>query len=307
MANIMLRKETVKTVEKYTSVENANMLESKVHSLGRSTVTVTNTGVVSSGKSSLFNALLENNRFSVGAARTTLSKDVEKYTDNIELVDTPGIDVKEEDDVTALNAVCSSSIIVMVHNIKMGMLQKNEVDWLKKIAFNFHNTEEMKDRFIFVSSWIDERMAEDSYQNTIDETKKILFETMRAEVECFNVSSKLYQKGVSENKERLIDLSNVPMLKAAILHKANLYSKKYGENAAKMEAIRLCDEDSKILSDVNNKKNKEKLEIETNIKSKYDVKLNKWKSVYTRYNTMLKQLNDINNELNNYSGGMFKW
>lgn len=187
MSEIKVSKKTIETIENYVSSTTAVKISNKIDALKNKKVTITNTGVVSSGKSSLFNALLgikkdDENRFSVGAARTTMSKDIEKYSENIELIDTPGIDVKEEDDEVALNAICASSIIVMVHNIKMGMLQNNEVEWLKKITINFNGDKnQLKDRFIFVNSWIDERMMENSYQSTIDETKRILFQTLGTE------------------------------------------------------------------------------------------------------------------------------
>lgn len=153
MSEIKVSKKTIETIENYVSSTTAVKISNKIDALKNKKVTITNTGVVSSGKSSLFNALLgikkdDENRFSVGAARTTMSKDIEKYSENIELIDTPG----------------------------------NEVEWLKKITINFNGDKnQLKDRFIFVNSWIDERMMENSYQSTIDETKRILFQTLGTE------------------------------------------------------------------------------------------------------------------------------
>ena len=72
-------------------------------------ITIANTGLYSSGKSSLFNALLgrtgdNDMRFKVGAVPTTKKGDREKFTDNIDLLDTPGIDTRDShDDAEALD------------------------------------------------------------------------------------------------------------------------------------------------------------------------------------------------------------
>lgn len=305
MFDIKVSQETIETVEKYISSDTAIKVVNKIDSLKNRNVTVTNTGVVSSGKSSLFNALLgikmnDKNRFSVGAARTTMSKDIEKYSENIVLVDTPGIDVKNEDDEVALNAICASSIIVMVHNIKMGMLQNNEVEWLKKIAINFNgNKKQLKDRFIFVNSWIDERMMESSYQSTVDETKRILFETLETEVEVYNVSAKLYIKGISENKQKFIDVSNILKLKEAITKKAEFFAKNYGVSVIQNEVADLCGETSGKLRQIKVEKVKIKEEQSATEIEKFKAKKNQWNTDFKRFKDLADRYNDVVRKINN--------
>ena len=76
-------------------------------------VKIVNTGMVSSGKSSLFNILIdstEEEHFPTGAARTTTVADYFDYK-NISFIDTPGIDVRNEDvaSATALNNSATSA------------------------------------------------------------------------------------------------------------------------------------------------------------------------------------------------------
>lgn len=84
-------------------------------------IKVVNTGIVSSGKSGLFNVLLGTNdetlRFKVSVARTASIQDVESLNDWIELADSLGIDVNEEDNQTTLDSVMKSYIIVIINCI----------------------------------------------------------------------------------------------------------------------------------------------------------------------------------------------
>jgi len=304
MSNIKLNESIIKTIETYVSSDSAARIINKIDSLSNTCVTVTNTGVVNSGKSSLFNALLDNKdgyeRFSVGAARTTVSKDIERYSENIELVDTPGIDAKDEDNEVALNAVCSSSIILMVHNIKMGMLQKNEVDWIKRIALNFNIEQQIKDRFIFVNSWIDERMMEASFNNTVDETKRILFETLGTEVEVYNISTKLYKKGISENQQKFIDMSNINTLKDAIAEKADYFIKNYGTVAVKNDVAELCEDTKSKLADIRSQKHEKMIADKKAVSEQFKIRYNEWstdfklfKNLASEYNKVITQLSHL--------------
>lgn len=305
MSEINISHRTAEVIDKYISTDATAKILNKVCALDNKNVTVTNTGVVSSGKSSLFNALLgikesDAERFKIGAARTTMSKDIERYKDNIELVDTPGIDVKEEDDEVALNAICASSIIVMVHNIKMGMLQNNEVEWLKKIALNFNgDKEQLKNRFIFVNTWIDERMMEKTYQSTVNETKRILFDSLKTEVDVYNVSAKLYIQGISRNQEKFVEMSNIPTLREAIIQKADFYTNNYGLTLVKEEVTNLCNENCKILNEVKFEKKNEEERQSMDESNKFKIKLNQWNTDFKRFKDLADRYNDVVGKLNN--------
>lgn len=300
MPEVTVHAKTISAVKKYISADSADMLRNKILSLNNNRVSVTNTGVVSSGKSSLFNALLDrcdDDRFLVGSARTTIQKDIEKYSDNIDLVDTPGIDVKDEDDKNAFNAICSSSIIIMVHNIKMGMLQRNEVEWLQKISKIFRSKEELKDRFIFVCSWIDERMGDTSYDHTVEETKRILFDTMGTEVDVYCVSSKLYKQGMAENKPKFVEKSKICELKKAISDKAELYLSKYGNTAVKAEVRDICLDNSNKLTTVRNEIAAEEAEIREPIECRYNTYREQWDSCFDRFKNLRSKYIGLQNQL----------
>lgn len=130
------RKKDMEFVKKYMGDEIARRwegLEQKQNNAG--VVTIANTGLYSSGKSSLFNALLdqiENERFPVGAIPTTKAGDRERLSEYVEIIDTPGIDATYEDDEVAVNMLMESDIILITHNIKMGMLNQSEYTWICK-------------------------------------------------------------------------------------------------------------------------------------------------------------------------------
>lgn len=297
MSKYTIDNKTYDTIKKYNGEYEATLLKNKLDALENAAVTVTNTGIVSSGKSSLFNALLdrsENERFSVGAARTTVDKDTEELLPGIQLVDTPGIDVKDQDDQTALNAICASSIIIMVHNIKMGMLHQNEVDWLKNIRSSFGDLKELKDRFIFVNSWVDQRMNEKSYEDTVNETKRILYEIMgTSDIECYNVSSVLYVKGLTAGKEKLAEISGIPVLKSAIIEKAKIYSQKYGIEKKKAEFLSLADKNIEVLMRNRKDKNIEKYSISKRVEREFNLKKQKWENALTEYKEVMNEYRKI--------------
>jgi len=291
---------TIGTVKKYISSEAAEKYRIKAEALNHKKVTVTNTGVVSSGKSSLYNALLDCNkddRFPVGAARTTVSKDSELLEEDIELVDTPGIDVKVEDDRAALNAIYASSIVIMVHNIKTGMLHKSEANWLRELASNYKSKSEIRDRVIFVCSWIDERMMDTGYQDVIAESKRIAFESLGTEVDVYCVSAKLYRMGVEKQLQKMIDISGIPELKAAIVNKSKSYSEKYGTSLVKKEIAEMCRKDSDALAAVEQNKKNEAKSKKDSIHTEYLSQYKKWNNVYEKYRRENTKYKELGNQL----------
>ena len=90
-------------VKKYCGQEMSFRLQGALHNLDATTIKIVNTGMVSSGKSSLYNLLTDNaitERFPTGAARTTTNADAYSYK-GLEYIDTPGIDVRDADDEIA--------------------------------------------------------------------------------------------------------------------------------------------------------------------------------------------------------------
>lgn len=187
-------------------------------------VKVVNTGMVSAGKSSLYNALIDSTDefFKIGASRTTIKANYYDYG-SISYIDTPGIDVKVEDDALAFNMVIEADIIMMIHNVRTGPLHKSEVDWLKRIADNIPDLSMRKDRMIFVFSWKDTRERESGYGPLIEDLKKQVFEIVGVEIPCFEVSVEKYRQGVAKGKQVLVDKSGVQELKKYLEDYATSY------------------------------------------------------------------------------------
>lgn len=171
----------LKELEKYTSYDLAQKLRGILEKQARGDqILIGNTGMVSSGKSSLFNALLgavEEERFKTGAIPTTKTGDQAQLTPTVRLVDTPGIDVDETDDETAYQNLMACDLIVMVHNVKTGPLTKRESDWLKKIASGMQ-PDQVRQRLIFVCSWIEERENSPGYKELLENLRQQVFDAV---------------------------------------------------------------------------------------------------------------------------------
>lgn len=265
-------------------------------------IKISNTGLVSSGKSTLFNVLtnnIDNERFPTGAARTTSTEDVEKIFDDVYIVDTPGIDVKTSDDEKAYMSVLSSDIIIIVHNIKLGMLNKQECDWIKNICSHYPNLEERKDRIMFVCSWIDERDSEKDYKETIEITKKMLFDITGIEVDFYEVSSKRYITGMKKDSQNLKNKSNILNFKEELNKKVELVSKKYGIGIKKATLLSLINNTENKLNLLKKQKNEEKNHIYTCVSKFYIKKKRSWKSKFEVLQSKLTKIENLKNELKN--------
>ena len=265
-------------------------------------IKISNTGLVSSGKSTLFNVLtnnIDNERFPTGAARTTSTEDVEKIFDDVYIVDTPGIDVKTSDDEKAYMSVLSSDIIIIVHNIKLGMLNKQECDWIKNICSHYPNLEERKDRIMFVCSWIDERDSEKDYKETIEITKKMLFDITGIEIDFYEVSSKRYITGMKKDSQNLKNKSNILNFKEELNKKVELVSKKYGIGIKKATLLSLINDTENKLNLLKKQKNEEKNHIYTYVSKFYIKKKRAWQSKFEVLQSKLTKIENLKNELKN--------
>lgn len=211
-------------------------------------VTIANTGLYSSGKSSLFNALLgqiKNERFPVGAIPTTKAGDKEKISEYVEIIDTPGIDATYEDDKVAIDMLMESDIILMTHNIKMGMLNQSEYTWIENIRDHISNNE-LDKRLVFVCTWIDEVTDEEDRSKVREELKRQLKKILGTDISFWEVSAKRYC--VAENKriEKLKAASNIPQFRDWLLKKADEY-RKSADEIRKEEILALCKESRKAI------------------------------------------------------------
>ena len=232
----------LKELEKYTSYDLAQKLRGVLEKQARGDqILIGNTGMVSSGKSSLFNALLgavEEERFKTGAIPTTKTGDQAQLTPTVRLVDTPGIDVDETDDETAYQNLMACDLIVMVHNVKTGPLTKRESDWLKKIASGMQ-PDQVRQRLIFVCSWIEERENSPGYKELLENLRQQVPDAVGAELPFWEVSAKRYKTGRLKQKDRLVELSGIPSFKDFLLKRAEEYRKKlaYRRDQEQLELI----------------------------------------------------------------------
>lgn len=284
---IQVPKRLLNTMEKYLSQELSykwSSICSRMNSERK--IRVANTGLVSSGKSSLFNVLIDSAdktpRFATGAARVTKSQDIEKLTDTIDIVDTPGIDVNEEDTQVALNSILESDIIIMIHNIKLGMLNDAEYQWLKSIAGRMNSEQEKRARLMFVCSWIDERQGNSDYQFTVDETRRMVVDAVGCDIDFYEISVKRYLTGVEKGKGKMIKMSNIPEIKEAVIKKADVYSA-VADRLIAEQLFNLCEESRTELLFKNKHLKETKQNIIDKIKKKYDSLRNEWYSVYQMF------------------------
>lgn len=248
-------------------------------------ITIANTGLFSSGKSQLFNALIdrtEDERFPVGTIPTTKIGDREKFTDKIEFIDTPGIDANSEDDDVAFKMIVESDIILITHNVNIGMLGRTEFDWIQSIAYSMPEEERIK-RLIFVATWIDAIADKEDYKKIIAEIKKQLNCATGVELIFWEVSSKRYYAARKNNNENLRVKSNIPGLREFLIE----YASRYEKNLAVEKEITIIREETlTILSQKAKDIRKDISLIEKKHEKKGKEKIKLWTSKLERFNNM---------------------
>jgi tRNA U34 5-carboxymethylaminomethyl modifying GTPase MnmE/TrmE len=251
---------------------------------GKDGVTIANTGLVNSGKSSLFNALLDRNdgteRFPVGPVRTTKHGDREHLLDWLDILDTPGIDATEEDDDVAYQTLMEADLIVATHNIKMGMLNKSEYEWFSHLAEKMQK-EEIQQRIIFVCTWIDEREKDaEAYQNALDETYRQVTQALGAEVPFWTVSAKRYMTAKQKDNANLESASNIPQFKKFLLERGEEIRKT--AQAQRLQQLRnLCQETRRTLQ-------KERKGLSDSIEAKRRAVQRNYAPAYQSWTSILK-------------------
>lgn len=218
----LLQPEDFGTLERFAGREFAQRWRGLEEKLSRDkAITIANTGLVNAGKSSLFNALLDRETyFAVGAVRTTTAGSRARLNDWIEVMDTPGIDAAENDDEEAFLSVAQADLIVAVHNIKIGMLNRAEFEWLKRLSGHMSRTE-IEQRIIFVCTWIDERDRQQDYQSVVEETRRQVFAALETDqIPFWEVSVKRYINAHKNGKKALEQKSRLPEFREYLLERA---------------------------------------------------------------------------------------
>ena len=169
-------------------------------------ILIVNAGNMNSGKSSLFNALLGQNVFEVGDRRVTEKNQKEHWTDDLFLIDTPGLSASSEDDKEAIQAYDRASVIIFVHNVKNGELHRNEIESLLKIASGEKN---FWSRFCLVLTNLDEYSDDNIEKITQHSLDNIKNECNAEGYPVFIVSNTRYQSGIEKGKQQLVELSGI--------------------------------------------------------------------------------------------------
>lgn len=101
-------------------------------SLNENLITLACIGLYNNGKSSILNACindLNEETFKVSDARQTVSNKEIIYQD-INFIDTPGLNVTNEDDKEVFKALKKSDINLFVHKVSTGELGAKEMEFL---------------------------------------------------------------------------------------------------------------------------------------------------------------------------------
>ena len=247
-------------------------------------ITIANTGLFSSGKSMLFNALLDQTkeeRFKVGAAPTTKKGDREKLNSQIEIIDTPGINANDADDSEAFHSLMEADIILMVHNLKTGMLDKCEHDWLKRIAGGM-DRKEIQKRLVFVCTWVDEAGTKEDKEKKGNEIMRQLREIFHMDIDFWEISSKRYYAAKEKNKPELENASRIPLFKEYLMKKAEEYAA-VSEELRKKEILALCTQTRESLQKERKGIGRQIKAKEERVHKKYSTKKAAWASILSNF------------------------
>lgn len=181
---------------------------------------IINTGLLKAGKSSLFNALCDKEKFKSGVIRTTTVNKKFELPDYV-LVDTPGLNANEEDTNEAFEEYKNADVIIFVHNIEDGELSRVECDAIHEISSIFQGTDGFLNSSILVLSHADqvEEATINKIKSVIQNQCEKIFEGQFAHI--ISVNSIGYLRGVSEEKQLLVKTSNVLCLKEILIKEVN--------------------------------------------------------------------------------------
>lgn len=176
-------------------------------------INITNIGLLKAGKSSLFNALYGEEIFKSDVVRATVENSMVELH-NYNLVDTPGLNANDKDDETAFKAYEHTDIFLFVHNIQEGELIKSQINEIEKVLNRFSwNKNNFFDNTVLVLTHKDQ-LANDEFndiKSVIEEQINNVFSMKFKHI--IEVNSIGYLKGKKENKEKLIQSSNIENLK----------------------------------------------------------------------------------------------
>ena len=254
---------------------------------GDKTITVVNAGLMNAGKSSLFNALAnEESLFAVDDIPTTVVCQHADIGNEVVLIDTPGLDVRDADSDEAFKAYRNAELILFVHNVNTGEMHTGELDVINCLEKLFPTPKDFWERFVVICSRADLKSVE-GLQEIVKKIQDDLIKHCDGHnVPVFVVSAKRYMRGLKENKKPFIVKSGILELRdyivavSAKLHESRFTLKE--ERLAMVQkkvAANLTAERSKLASKVEaetgkhaaqlNQANKEITQLKDNVRLKW--------------------------------------
>lgn len=285
-------------IRKYCGQELSVRLQGAVNSQADSVVKIVNTGMVSSGKSSLYNVLTGNTReerFPTGAARTTVCADTCEYKGML-FVDTPGIDVRDADDETAFQTIMEADMILIVHNIKTGPLTRAETEWMKRIAGGMKDSGMRRRRMIFVCTWKDAREKETGYGTIIEEVKRQAFEIVGIEIPFFTVSVRKYLAGIERDKPVLCEKSGIPELSDFLESSAAEYAE-YKQQDSRTTLQTAAEGVLKKLGEARNKRTVAVKKNRDALAQRFHLRRSSWNNVFGYFQERRRNLDRIKKDV----------
>ncbi|WP_304153405.1 GTPase [Megamonas hypermegale] len=200
-------------------------LKRKIEQIKREStnIYIVNAGRMNHGKSSLFNSLLDEEIFKVGDIRMTKSRQDAMLSNNVYLVDTPGLDADENDDAVAIETYKKANMVVFVHTPEIGELHKDEINSINKIASLFPSKDYFWKHFCLVFTFKEKISEENLASIKFKILQDIKIHCGGENFPVFEVSNSRYQKGRKENKPRFVELSGIEELKAFLLNNIKIW------------------------------------------------------------------------------------
>jgi tRNA U34 5-carboxymethylaminomethyl modifying GTPase MnmE/TrmE len=220
--------------------KEADLLEGLILCTGDPRFRIANAGPMNPGKSSLFNAIFEQDElFATADHRLTSKCQEEEYHKSFCFIDTPGCNSScIADEPEAERAFRSADLILFVHNISTGGLLKTELDILKYIKDVFGDEDFMK-RVVFVGNRLDLLGVDEDEEKQIlaanrQEIEKQLADNLQVSGLTFFAVSARYHfdglkqkgKGNSMAREAFIAKGNIGLLRNHIQNHANTIGKR---------------------------------------------------------------------------------
>ncbi|MBQ7216837.1 MAG: 50S ribosome-binding GTPase [Synergistaceae bacterium] len=287
----MLSTSDIETLGRLTGSDMVNRWKGLIKKLanGRK-ITIANTGLYSSGKSSLFNALLgrvreEDIRFPVGRAPTTKTGDRETLAENIELLDTPGIDTADmKDDATAFDMLMQSDVILMTHSLSFGPVNEAERQWLVRVA-GAMSRESLQERLIFVMTCVDEVDDYELQKLRAEIRSQVTGIVGNSAIRFAEVSANMYKAGVEADEQELRNASGITELKELVIH-TGMFCGQKAASLRRQELMSLCSQSRDRLNGRRREVSSELDSRKRRVRERYSGAFEKWRGILSRFMSM---------------------